>query len=212
MACCSATRILRITRCASRTENLTRGVRPACMLLSYQKPTAASLNGRAAPRRWPVDKTAAHGGAQQTPRPGQWLSVDWRRSAISTPIQVNFADEALSVDYLRACTAIRVAARGISKRNRKSAAIRWKPARTAPPGSCCMRYPARAAMPISHFRSTSGRAMFAWTGGGTALWADAAHQRPAHFWLRRRCCPGTGTGHRTPHRPHECIGAVAAAF
>ncbi len=101
------------------------------------------------------------GGAQQTLGPASGFRWIWRRSATSTPYRSILRMKRFRWITRRACTAIRVAARGISKRNRKSAAIRWKPARTAPPGSCCMRYPARAAMPISHFRSTSGRAMFA---------------------------------------------------
>lgn len=136
-------------------------VRPACMLLSYQKPTAASSTAEGSARRWPWTKTAAHGGAQQTLGPASGFRWIWRRSATSTPYRSILRMKRFRWITRRACTAIRVAARGISKRNRKSAAIRWKPARTAPPGSCCMRYPARAAMPISHFRSTSGRAMFA---------------------------------------------------
>ena len=162
MACCSATRILRITRCASQTENLTRGacVRRVCCsaIRSRQRPPQRQ---RAAPRRWPWTKTAAHGGAQQTPGPASGFRWIWRRSATSTLYRSILRMKHCRWTTRRTSTAIRAAARGISKRNRKSAVIRWKPARTAPPGSCCRRYPARAAMPISHFRSTSGRAMFA---------------------------------------------------
>ena len=40
---------------------------------------------RAAPRRWPWTKTAAHGGAQQTLGPASGFRWIWRRSATSTP-------------------------------------------------------------------------------------------------------------------------------
>lgn len=60
-------------------------VRPACMLLSYQKPTAASSTAEGSARRWPRTKTAAHGGAQQTLGPASGFRWIWRRSATSTP-------------------------------------------------------------------------------------------------------------------------------
>mgnify|MGYP000724303506 CR=1 FL=1 len=56
----------------------------------------------------------------------------------------------------------------------------------------------RAAMPISRSRSVSG-ALHSPDRRGTALWADAAHQRPAHFGFGGGAAPAQAqaTVHRT---------------
>lgn len=136
-------------------------VRPACMLLSYQKPTAASSTAEGSAPALAVDENCRTWWSAADARPSQWLSVDLEKVCDIHAVQVNLRMRHCRWTTRRACTAIRAAARGISKRNRKSAAIRWKPARTAPPGSCCRRYPMRAAMPISRSRSVSGRVTFA---------------------------------------------------
>lgn len=136
-------------------------VRPACMLLSYQKPTAASSTAEGSAPALAVDENCRTWWSAADARPGQWLSVDLEKVCDIHAIQVNFADEALSVDYPENLYCHQSGGARYIEKEPQISVIRWKPARTAPPGSCCRRCPARAAIPISHFRSTSGRAMFA---------------------------------------------------
>ena len=74
-------------------------VRPACMLLSYQKPTAASSTAEGSAPALAVDENCRTWWSAADARPGQWLSVDLEKVCDIHAIQVNFADEALSVDY-----------------------------------------------------------------------------------------------------------------
>ena len=74
-------------------------VRPACMLLSYQKPTAASSTAEGSAPALAADENCRTWWSAADARPGQWLSVDLEKVCDIHAIQVNFADEALSVDY-----------------------------------------------------------------------------------------------------------------
>ena len=74
-------------------------VRPACMLLSYQKPTAASSTAEGSAPALAADENCRTWWSAADARPGQRLSVDLEKVCDIHAIQVNFADEALSVDY-----------------------------------------------------------------------------------------------------------------
>lgn len=170
------------------------------------------LNGRGQRPALAADENCRTWWSAADARPGQWLSVDLEKVCDIHAIQVNFADEALSVDYPESLYCHQSGgARYIEKEPQISCytleastdGTTWQLLQEVSREGSNAYFPLPERVRARYVRLT---------GGALPYGADAAHQRSAYFWLRRRCCPGTGTGHRTPHRPHECIGAVAAAF
>lgn len=76
-----------------------RSVEPEWMLLSYQKPTAASSTAAESDTSLAVDENIRTWWSAGDEKPGQWLSVDLGKSCDIRSIQVNLADEGVSVDF-----------------------------------------------------------------------------------------------------------------
>ena len=119
------------------------------------------LNGRGSAPALAADENCRTWWSAADARPGQWLSVDLEKVCDIHAIQVNFADEALSVDYPENQYCHQSGGARYIEKEPQISCYTLEASTDGTTWQLLQEVSREAVTPISHFRSTSGRAMFA---------------------------------------------------